>query len=452
MAITYEQAMQSLRAASSAGTPEGDEAAKKLAVIAFDLKNKQPVTEQTSDTPRTIETEVSDFKEMAGNVPSSGIQAGKDIYNMVRHPIDTASTIRDMGQGLLEKAIPGDYSTEYTQMVDQVGEGISNRYGSLDKARETVINDPVGVALDVGTGGLSATAAALKATNLASKAIPKKLPRNMLADSLRVRPGINIDVKERIIDTMLKEGIRPTTDGIAAAKNVITDINTKIDEIIKNAPDGTFFDRDVVLKYVEKVRSDLTGKVAKGAENQGIIDKMVDDFKAHFDTLKTGDRFTPEELQTFKKNIYQEINWDTNISLPGNATMKSFGKSAREQIETVDPKIKPLNAREGSVIEVMDELPSMATKMANYRSVGMDLGLKTGSGAAIDFATGMPGLGTAMGFLSGIYGHPRVKSNLAYTLEALRNLEQPTQKAFNMTSPAALAALAQQASEMNRDE
>ena len=449
---TYEQAMQALRAADAAGNTED---AKRLAQIASGLKQKQTVPPVQPPEAPPVDFSAS---EMVKNIPGSAMQLGKDIYQTVRHPIDTAKGMQSLGQGLIEKALPTNINgqefgpTQNEEMVNEVGKYFKGRYGGMDEIKTTLQNDPVGMGFDVGGVASGGVAVGAKGLNLAAKVIPKKLPGKMLSDALRMRPGVVPSTKQRIIKTMLDEGVQPTEKGIEKASQIINTINSKIDDLVKNAPEGTTFPRDTVLKYIDEVQGELTGKVAKGGKNQQIIEKMVDDFKAHMDTLKTGDHFTPEELQNFKKNIYKEINWKSlDDSLPENQTLLAEAKAAREGIETIDQNIKPLNRREGDLIEAMKELPSLTNKMENYRTIGMDMGLKTLGGAAIDASTGLGGVGTAAGVVSGIYGHPRVKSRLAFLLNELKKTAPGSQKLFNKAMIPTLAA-ALLAEERSKDD
>lgn len=91
----------------------------------------------------------SSWKELPANfLPSAGKFVG-DIYQSVSHPIDTAKGLGNIALGAAEKLIPGEQGKE--QYADAVGQFFKNRYGGLDKLKETIITDPVGFASDLGT-------------------------------------------------------------------------------------------------------------------------------------------------------------------------------------------------------------------------------------------------------------------------------------------------------------
>lgn len=96
--------------------------------------------------------------ETAKNVPHSAAEFAKNTAQPFLHPIDTASSLKDLGLGLLEKngIVPGN---EHEKYADAVGKFFVDRYGSVDAAKESFKKDPVGVAGDLSmllTGGETA--------------------------------------------------------------------------------------------------------------------------------------------------------------------------------------------------------------------------------------------------------------------------------------------------------
>lgn len=96
------------------------------------------------------------------NIPSSAYRFGHDIAQPFMHPVDTATNLKNVGQGVLEKTgiISGDDHEKY---ADAVGKFFVDRYGSAENVKKTLANDPVGIAADLSmflTGGGSALARA----------------------------------------------------------------------------------------------------------------------------------------------------------------------------------------------------------------------------------------------------------------------------------------------------
>lgn len=85
--------------------------------------------------------------ELVGNIPESAVQFGKDITAPFLSPIDTISTVAQLGSGLVQLAIPGEQGNE--DLARAVGSYYADRYGGLDNVKETLKNDPVGILSDV---------------------------------------------------------------------------------------------------------------------------------------------------------------------------------------------------------------------------------------------------------------------------------------------------------------
>lgn len=122
-----------------------------------------------------------------GNLPRSTFELGKNVASAVLNPIDTIKSVgtivkgagaklaetalekTDLGQTLLQKMSDsrvargleplktdetGKLQVEDTkdlQAINQVGKFVTDRYGSLDKFKETAIEDPAGVLADLAT-------------------------------------------------------------------------------------------------------------------------------------------------------------------------------------------------------------------------------------------------------------------------------------------------------------
>lgn len=135
------------------------------------------------------------FSDLLGNIPGSAWQNAKDIaksaYQIVRHPIQTAQDtgnlvvgaamhdpdIRRLNSIAVDKLGFNDiYSTpsgqENYEIAGAAGQEYSDKYGTIENAKRTLIQDPVGVALDVGsllTIGGSAVRQGLKTAGGASR-------------------------------------------------------------------------------------------------------------------------------------------------------------------------------------------------------------------------------------------------------------------------------------------
>lgn len=108
--------------------------------------------------PELSATDVA--KGAVTNFPDSAVKFGKDLIHPVLHPIDTATSLKNVGQGVLEKT--GIMSgQEHIPYADAVGQFFKDRYGGIENVKRTLATDPVGFAADLsavlsGGGGLAA--------------------------------------------------------------------------------------------------------------------------------------------------------------------------------------------------------------------------------------------------------------------------------------------------------
>ena len=113
--------------------------------------------------PKVDETFLGDVGDTIKNIPGSAANLVKGLVHTIAHPIETAKTFGDIGGGVLqhlENALPDSVKAKLpkfdTAKADAVGKFLINRYGSLGAIRQTLINDPVGMAADLSsilTGG-----------------------------------------------------------------------------------------------------------------------------------------------------------------------------------------------------------------------------------------------------------------------------------------------------------
>jgi hypothetical protein len=99
-------------------------------------------------------------KEAATNVPHSAAEFAKNTVQPFLHPVDTATSIKNLGLGVLEKSgiVSGN---EHEKYADAVGKFYADRYGGIENAKRAFATDPVGVAGDLSmllTGGGGAAA------------------------------------------------------------------------------------------------------------------------------------------------------------------------------------------------------------------------------------------------------------------------------------------------------
>jgi hypothetical protein len=449
--------------------------------------------QSVSDAPQ----EDFSVSEMVGNIPSSALQLGRDIIEPLLNPIDTAKSIGELGSGALFKAneaisevmpesldfmskplMGGDdvFGSQQAHVAEAVGDFINERYGSVDAFKDTVQNDPVGALADIAglmTGGstlipkagkaavigekvaalgkavdpLNISVSAIKAAAKGGKVIPQALPEKLLESALKFRPSIKPSQRASMTKTALKEGILPTVSGLEKIANKMNDLNTNLDNIIDTATvDGAAIPKGVVFSELKKLRRDLGGVKINATSDLRVIDKMAKDFDLNLRRLGK-DKITPRELQDLKTDAYKRINFDVKsgtAEAAKSATSKAIAKGGKEALERLNPNVKGINQRMGSLLELNNELESVVSRLDNRNLISLDTAAKVAAGAA----TGTP-TGTAIGTGAAVAGNPRVKARAAMALENIRRNAETIKIINNKLPPVLARSLLDQAGKLN---
>ena len=196
----------------------------------FRLRYEQEQATQQQETPLEAAQPAEEggyFTEMAKNIPGSAYDVGKSMVHAVTHPAETINTLGEAFFGGAENLAEaagwekpegaelsdvGRYSKEadLQQTANIVGGVYKDRYGTLEKAKETFKTDPVGALLDASmltTGAGGALAAVPKAGKVA------QVTRNVGA---AIDP-INIAASgAKIPGAIIPEGVKAATTGAVA--------------------------------------------------------------------------------------------------------------------------------------------------------------------------------------------------------------------------------------------
>ena len=156
----------------------------------------------TSTTRQNVQAE-SDRSAggFAGNVIKSGYNVAKGVAGAVMHPLDTATTLLDVGAGALQKAVPqgvADFINKFdsnpeaavraSKVANAVGGMYADRYGSVEGIKKTLYEDPVGAAADLSTILSLGAGAVRQAPNIAAGALKVAGAPEMAATVARTAP------------------------------------------------------------------------------------------------------------------------------------------------------------------------------------------------------------------------------------------------------------------------
>ena len=442
MATELEYAQWIVDNKDKRGTPEFEKIAK---------------AHQLSKTKQSQDFEFSPL-ETISNVPSSLYNYGKDIASAVLSPIDTAKGALDIGAGTLRKALPNkfvDYvertlgGAEAGQMAQQkaeaVGDYYKNKYFS-GNALESFQKDPIGVAGDVSgvlTGGasilpkvgrvgsvasnVSKAGAAIEPLNLAlnaakygaAKALPTTAPRKLYESAAKWSTTLSDKEKAALTETALAEQILPTYEGVGVATQKIKDLGGRIDELITEYDSaGVEIPAETVLSYIDDVKKDLGGFKVEGVEDVAKIEKLEKKFKSII-KRKKNKTVTARELQDWKTDAYDKVNWDAKRqkgSMAKEKVYKAVARAAKDALVEASPEIAAVNKRQASLLNLLPNLERAAGRIENRDIIGIGGGIKTQAGAAMG---GVPG--AVVGAGQSYFDLPKVKSKAALGLYNAQN-------------------------------
>jgi hypothetical protein len=103
-----------------------------------------------------------------GNIKPSAGRFVSDLYQVARHPVDTATTLGRVGIGALQKTglVEGD---EYQGYADAVGQYFKERYGSMEGFKHSLAEDPIGVLGDASMALTGGSGALVKSAELTGR-------------------------------------------------------------------------------------------------------------------------------------------------------------------------------------------------------------------------------------------------------------------------------------------
>ena len=416
--------------------------------------------------------------EMVSNIPGSAAGVAESLVTPILHPVETAKTIGKVAGGAVQKAAKAAdigwlsdlVGEDLTPYADAVVDAVVERYGSLDKAKNTLEKDPVGVAVDLaslisGAGALTRSSTVAKAgaavnpinatVNAAKvvvgKAVPDSIPANMYEGVAKFSTTIPKDKRAALVDTALNRGLAPTSAGVDKLTGLIDGLNTKIDGLIQTAQaSGGTIPKQAIYKHLSELRASKGGVKLGAPKDLATINKVVREFDVYLKQLGKKD-LTPEELQTLKVDAYKKINWDAKRGKGSQAkedTYKAVAKGAKEGLEQLAPDVKATNKELGELLELQPSLQRSANRIENRNLISIDTPLQIGAGAG---AGG--GVGAAIGVVSSVLGIPKIKAANAIWLRKAANtkvLQAFMDNNSNISNAELIAILAGEATKNNQ--
>lgn len=449
------------------GTPE-QQAKYKSFLEAYKIA-RENMTPSTDKITVTGKEEPFDFsaKEMVKNFLPSLYREGQDIAYALTNPKETLGSLWNLAGGVIQKLDPtGALGTDKEKYVEALGQHYANKYGSFDAFKKELQNNPAGVMADASmfvTGGAtgvrlgaSTTKALTKsktAADIAGKAktiakvgasidpfnvalntagvgigqttrlFPEseRWAEQLYGKALKPSTTLPIDQRRRIIQTALQEKLPITEKGTEILQSRINELNSRVNKLIDTAvDDGTKIPSSVVFKYFDDIKNEVGGFKIEAAEDLSEIANIEQKFKKWIKKIGKDEFITPKEMQQFKIDINDKINWKkVNLKSPSPAQEKAYlglSRGAKESIAETIPEVADINAELSRLLELQPYLIRGADRIGNRDIVGIGGGVKAAGGRAVG-----GDVGAAAGVAAGVLDFPRVKSGLGILLDEYRN-------------------------------
>jgi len=387
---------------------------------------------------RTGEGPVTAGLKAVGNVPSSAFNLGKNLFQAVRHPVQTlgglgkavVGGVRTAGEatGLIEDV----KDTESEQVFDALAQSLKERFGSLEALQRTATNDPVGFGADIlpMLQGLKFATRGTQISKLANDAAavikqPIKVKANDIAIG-QTQKAINLNPSD------IRKIKQPNIAGKDPAEWLLerqfsgsqTSIANQLDTYrfaTKEAVDTGLDALKVPIPVADAVSAIKTLEILKKTF-EGTIgnEKLV----ASLDDMLLKGEFTLTELNSVKRMAQAELDvFKSTGVLKDSAKAKGLNNVMTELKELVEIKaadqgfdvVKALNKETQVAKEISDSLH----KRLDVQSKLPEIGLRDGLLAVGGFATGLPFVGIGIVISKRILESSAFRTHLANKISTL---------------------------------
>lgn len=390
-------------------------------------------------TPNKDESFDFSLTEMGKNIIPSAKQEASNIAYAITNPGETLGSLGNLFTGVIQKIDPtGKLGTSKTQYVDALAQHYADKYGSFNRFKRELQNNPVGVLGDASlflTGGagsvklganvankLKATQTASDISNVAGKVgkvgasidplnIAINVPltsvgqgikglenigvidgasdwgANIYGKALKPSTELSQNQRKRILRTAVDEKLPISQTGTDILQERIDVLNNRVNKLIDTAVDENVkIPSSVVFKYFDDLENQVGGFKIEAASDI----KAVRDIKSKFIKWqkKIGkDQFvTPKELQDFKIDVNRKVDWKTsNLKSTSDVeelAYKNLGRAAKEGIAENIPDIANINSELSRLLELQPYLIRGANRAGSRDIIGIGGGVKTAGGRA----------------------------------------------------------------------
>jgi hypothetical protein len=172
---------------------------------------------------------------------------------------------------------------------------------------------------------------------------------------------------DRAIQTLLDEGISPTSKGVNQLKAKIWNINDEVANRISNST--ATIDKQNVLNTLTDVRSNFANQVSPTSDLNA-IQGVADDFSNHPGLL--GGSFPVQTAQQLKQGTYKVLKGKYGeAGSAATEAQKGLARGLKDEISKAVPEVAGLNAKESELINALSVAERRALMDANKNTMGL---------------------------------------------------------------------------------
>lgn len=293
-------------------------------------------TETTEPTPQR--RSVGGFLT---NIAGSAYKNAKDIVGAITHPVQTVKGLGNVAMGAGQLLVPGEQGKE--DYARNVGDFYKDRYGGVENIKNTVYEDPVGVALDVSTiAGLGSGAA-----KGLSKVATLGGASNLADDALRASGQLG--KIERATNVLApRQALNAFRGGAVDDLSAVSSVGKSIENAGSEASLRGYGKPQTIAGFEE-------GTKTKRGFGQGATADLIDEFNVER---------SPEGVQKFQEDIdniqtqYDDVVVNSGVIVPLEDLLSSGVKRIQELMsentEVSKPKAKRVETELANFLDNVD--------------------------------------------------------------------------------------------------
>ena len=294
-----------------------------------------------------------------------------------------------------------------TNLLKQADYALGNKQdpGVVENLKQ--LPSEVGTGMAMEAGGQVTGKVVEKAVRLLGKYAPK-----LYESAMKPSTTLKEAIRDKRVNTALKNEIIVSKKGLAKSKDIIADINNTIKSRIEGASQG--LENAVEIDKALEPVADLSAKIFKKNINPSKDMRYVAKYIS--DVQETRPEFiSVQDAQAFKQTLNKELDTFYKNLASGKATppvIEAQTKAAmadglRAEITTMFPEVATLNAKEGALIELNKSLTQAVNRIRNREIIPLLTGIALGTS---------PSNSVLKALALKAVEHPEVKSRLAIAL------------------------------------